>query len=291
MSIRVHVGGRICSAEEARISVFDRGFLFGDSVYETIASEGGRLFALDEHLDRLQHSALRLRLTLPARSEIERAIQETVAAAGNSETRVRVMVTRGVGGDLDPASASAPALVVIAQPRGGPTAEMYDEGVAVAIVSVVRNLPGAIDPAVKSGNYLNNVMALEEARRLFPGTHEALLLSVSGSVAEGASSNVFMVAGGELVTPALSVGILAGVTRAKVLALADAEGVPWREPEFLAPDQLRAADEVFLTSAGRGVLPVTRVDGQPVGAGRPGPVTRRLMMSYARLTGGSPRWT
>jgi branched-chain amino acid aminotransferase len=285
MSIRVHVGGRICGAEEARISVLDRGFLYGDSVYETVATEGGRLFALAEHLDRLERSAARIFLTLPPRAEIERAVEATVAAAGNAETRVRVMVTRGLGGDLDPASATSPSLVVIAQPRGGPTAEMYDEGVAAAIVSVVRNLPGTVDPAVKSGNYLNNVLALEEARRLHPGAHEAILLSASGSVAEGASSNVFLVRGGELVTPGLAVGILEGVTRTKVLALASEHGIPHREPTFLAPDELRAADELFLTSAARGVLPVTRLDGRPVGQGRPGPVTQRLMRSYARLTG------
>jgi branched-chain amino acid aminotransferase len=287
MSIRVHVAGRICSPENAHISVFDRGFLYGDSVYETIATTDGRLFALDEHLDRLERSAARLSLPLPPRAQIEQAIGETVAAAGNAETRVRVMVTRGAGPlDLDPAAGEQPALVVIAQPLGGPRPEMYDEGVAVAIVSVVRNLPGAIDPAVKSGNYLNNVLALQEARRRHPGAHEAILCSASGSIAEGASSNVFAVTGGALITPALQVGILAGVTRGKVLDLARAEGIACREVEFLAPDQLRAADELFITSAARGVLPVTIVDDRPVAGGTPGPVTRRLMRSYGRLTRG-----
>jgi branched-chain amino acid aminotransferase len=287
MSIRVHVAGRICSPENAHISVFDRGFLYGDSVYETIATAGGRLFALDEHLDRLERSAARLALALPPRAQIEQAIGETMAAAGNAETRVRVMVTRGVGPlDLDPAAGEQPTLVVIAQPLVGPRPEMYDGGVAVAIVSVVRNLVGAIDPAVKSGNYLNNVLALQEARRRQPGAHEAILCSAGGSIAEGASSNVFAVVAGTLVTPALEVGILEGVTRGKVLALARAEGIPCREAEFLAPDELRAADEVFITSAARGVLPVTTVDGRPVASGRPGPVTRRLMESYVRLTGG-----
>jgi branched-chain amino acid aminotransferase len=284
MSIRVHVDGQICLPEQAKVSVFDRGFLYGDSVYETIGTVRGRLFALSDHLDRLERSAGKLALRLPPRDQIERAILDTVAAAGNPESRVRVMVTRGAGQlDMDPASAVAPALVVIVQPLGGPTPAMYDRGVAVAIVSVTRNLPGAIDPAIKSGNYLNNVMALSEARQR-PGVHEAILLSAGGSVAEGASSNVFAVMGDELRTPALSVGILAGVTRAKVLALARAEGIPCREVEFMSPDELRGADEAFLTSAARGVLPVTIVDGQPLGAGVPGPVTRRLMSLYARLT-------
>jgi branched-chain amino acid aminotransferase len=286
MSIRVHVDGNICLPEDAKISVFDRGFLYGDSVYETIGTVRGRLFALSDHLDRLERSAARLGLRLPPRQVIERAILDTVAAAGNAESRVRVMVTRGGGKlDLDPASAGEPSLVVIAGPLGGPTPEMYDRGVAVAIVSVTRNLPGAIDPAIKSGNYLNNVLALSEARRR-PGVHEAILLSASGSVAEGASSNVFAVEKGEIVTPALSVGILDGVTRGKVLALARGAGLACREVEFLAPDRLRVAEEAFLTSAARGVLPVVEVDGRPLGDGRPGPVTRRMMELYARLTEG-----
>jgi branched-chain amino acid aminotransferase len=285
MSIRVHVDGHICLPEEAKISVFDRGFLYGDSVYETIGTVRGRLFALSDHLDRLQRSADRLGLRLPPREVIERAILDTIAAAGNAESRVRVMVTRGGGKlDLDPASAGEPRLVVIVGPLGGPTAEMYDRGVAAAIVSVTRNLPAAIDPAVKSGNYLNNVLALSEARRARPGVHEAILLSATGSVAEGASSNVFAVKGGEIVTPALSVGILDGVTRGKVLGLARTAGIGCREAEFLAPDELRAADEIFLTSAARAVLPVTEIDGHPVGGGKPGPVTRRLMELYERLT-------
>jgi branched-chain amino acid aminotransferase len=286
MSIRVHVDGHICLPEEAKISVFDRGFLYGDSVYETIGTVRGRLFALSDHLDRLQRSADRLALRLPPRDVIEGAILDTMAAAGNAESRVRVMVTRGGGKlDLDPASADEPRLVVIVGPLGGPTREMYDRGVAVAIVSVTRNLPGAIDPAIKSGNYLNNVLALAQARRR-PGVHEAILLSATGSVAEGASSNVFAVKGGEIFTPALSVGILEGVTRGKVIQLARSAGVGCREAEFLAPDELRTADEIFLTSAARGVLPVTEIDGHPVGGGAPGPVTRRMMELYERLTGG-----
>jgi branched-chain amino acid aminotransferase len=286
MSIRVHVDGRICLPGDAKISVFDRGFLYGDSVYETVGTVGGRLFALPEHLDRLARSAERLALRLPPREQIERAIEETVAAAGNAESRVRVMVTRGsVEGplDLDPAAAGEPGLVVIVQPLGGPTPRMYDEGVAVTIVSVTRNSPQAIDPAIKSGNYLNNVLALQEARRERPGVHEAILCAAGGSVAEGSSSNVFAVVAGELRTPALDVGILDGVTRGKVLALARQNGIPAREVSFLGPDELRAAEEVFLTSAARGVLPVREVDGVPI-AGTPGPVTRRIMMFYARLT-------
>jgi len=281
MPIRVHIDGRVCAPEEAKISVFDRGFLYGDSVYETIGTAHGRLFAAAEHLQRLERSAARVGLRPPPRAEIERAIADTVAAAGNPESRVRVILSRGPGKlDLDPASADDPRLVVIVQPLGAPTAEMYQRGVEVAIVSVARNSPRAIDPAVKSGNYLNNVLALGEARRA--GAYEAILCAADGSVAEGASSNVFAVTGGVVRTPPPETGILDGITRAKVLDLCRAEDIRARE-ERLMPDDLRGADEAFITSATRAVLPVTRVDGQPVGAGVPGPITRRLMQLYDAL--------
>jgi branched-chain amino acid aminotransferase len=283
MSIRVHVGGRIVPPEEARISVFDRGFLFGDSVYETVGTVGGRPFALSEHLDRLVRSAERIGLSLLPRPQIEQAIASTLAAAGNAEARIRVIVTRGESGaDLDPAAAGAPQLVVIVFPLSAPTSDMYEKGVAAEIVSITRNHPRAIDPAVKSGNYLNNVLALGEARRR-SGAYEAILCAPGGSVAEGSTSNVFAVRSGEVWTPALSVGILDGVTRGQVLALCRDHGIPWAEVEHLTPDQLKSAQEVFITSATRGVLPVTSIDRQPVGDGKPGPVTRRLIGLYQTL--------
>jgi branched-chain amino acid aminotransferase len=282
MPIRVHIDGAIVEPEAAKVSVFDRGFLYGDSVYETIGSAYGRLFALDEHLDRLARSAERIGLAVPPRATIERAIVDTVAAAGNAESRVRVMLTRGIGKlDLDPAAASDPRLIVIVFPLGGPTAEMYERGVTVGIVSITRNSPRAIDPAVKSGNYLNNVLALGEARRRW-GAHEAILCAGDGSIAEGASSNVFAVIGGEVRTPPTEVGILDGITRGKVIALCKAVGLPVAERR-ITPEELRGADEVFLTSATRAVLPVTRIDDRPVANGVPGPLTRRLVEAYDQL--------
>jgi branched-chain amino acid aminotransferase len=282
MSIRVHINGRVCAPEEAKISIFDRGFLYGDSVYETIGTVYGRLFAARDHLVRLERSASRIGLRVPPRADIERAIAETLAAAGNPESRVRVMLTRGAGKlDLDPASADDTQLIVIVFPLGPPTREMYEKGVEVAIVSVARNNPRAIDPAVKSGNYLNNILALGEARRR-SGAYEAILCCSDGSVAEGASSNIFAVVNGGVVTPSTDVGILDGITRAKVLDLCRANEIPVTEGR-LSPFDLRGADEAFITSATRGVLPVTRIDGSPVGAGVPGPITRRLMQLYDDL--------
>lgn len=282
MSIRVHIDGAVHSPEEAKVSVLDRGFLYGDSVYETIGTMYGRLFALRDHLDRLERSARRIGLRVPPRAEIEAAVAATVAAAGNPETRVRVMLTRGVGKlDLDPASCDDCRLVVIAFPLGPPTPAMFDKGVAVAIVSVTRNSPRAIDPAVKSGNYLNNVLALGEARRT-SGAYEAILCADDGAVAEGASSNVFAVVRGALWTPGSDVGILDGITRARAMELARGAGITVVERRIL-PDELRGADEAFLTSATRGILPVTTIDGGPVGAGVPGPITKRLMALYDEL--------
>jgi branched-chain amino acid aminotransferase len=274
MPTRVHIGGRVCLPEDAKISVFDRGFLYGDSVYETVGTAYGRLFALPEHLLRLERSAELIGLRVPPRAEIEAATAETVAAAANAESRVRIVLTRGAGKlDLDPASADDTQLVVIVTPLQPPSRQMYESGVAVAVVSVTRNSPRAIDPAIKSGNYLNSVLALGEARRR--QAYEAILCNADGTIAEGASSNVFIVKGGEVRTPGLEVGILAGITRAQVLSLCRAHGIPHREVR-VSPDELRAADEAFITSATRFVLPVTRVDDAGIGDGHPGPITRRL---------------
>lgn len=282
MSIRVHINGRVCLPEEAKISVFDRGFLYGDSVYETIGTAYGRLFAAQEHLVRLERSAQRIGLRVPPRAEIERAVSETVAAAGNPESRVRVILSRGAGKlDLDPAAVDDTQLVVIVWPLGAPTAAMYEKGVAVSIVSITRNSPRAIDPAVKSGNYLNNVLALGEARRS-TGAYEAILCCADGSVAEGSTSNVFAVVGGRLRTPPIDVGILDGITRSQVIDLARDNEIALDEKR-ISPDELRAADEAFITSATRGVLPVVRVDDRTIGDGRPGTITRRLMSLYDEL--------
>jgi branched-chain amino acid aminotransferase len=275
-------------AEEARVSVFDRGFLYGDSVYETVATVRGKPFFLPEHLDRLQRSGERIGMRLPPRSQIEEAVAATLAAASNPESRIRIVVTRGQGGlDLDPAAATDSQLVVIVVPLAAPSPDMYQRGVGVEIVSIARNDARAIDPAVKSGNYLNNVLALGEARRR-SGAYEAILCAPGGSVAEGASSNVFAVIDGQVRTPALSVGILAGVTRGKVLELCRAHGIPFAEVDYLSAEEVRSAQEVFITSATRGVLPVSTVDRRPVGDGQPGPVTRRLVALYQKLTGEAP---
>jgi branched-chain amino acid aminotransferase len=285
VSTRVYIDGAIVDEADATISVFDRGFLYGDSVYEVLRTSGGRPVDLVLHLDRLARSAESIALALPARVVLEGAVADTLAAAGNPESYVRVIVTRGAGDiGLDVTLADAPRTLVIVRPLALPAAELYARGVKLRIVGVQRTSRRAVDPGVKSGNYLNNILALAEARRA--GAYEALMCDAGGRVAEGSSSNVFVVgADGRVATPAAEVGLLAGITRRRVIELARADGIDVRETE-LGPDAVRAATEAFITSSIRGVLPVAAVDDIALPAGAPGPVTGRVMELYRRYLDG-----
>ncbi len=276
---KVWIDGAVVDADAARVPVFDRGFLYGDSVYEVTRTFGGRPFALGEHLDRLRGSAERIAMRLPPRGEIERAVVDAVAATGEPECYIRVVVTRGAGPiGLDPALADTPRLVVMALPLKLPDESAYRDGVALAVVGARRNAPGSIDPQVKSGNYLNSVVAVAEARRR--GAFEALMCDAVGRIAEGASSNLFVVRGtGRLATPSLSIGLLEGITRRHVIAVARALGLAVDEVG-LWPADLATAAEAFLTSSVRGVVPVVAVDGTKIGDGRPGPITGQVAAAY-----------
>ncbi len=279
MSTRIYLNGSITGPEEAKISIFDRGFLYGDSVYEVIRTSHGRLVDLERHLARLYKSAAALALNPPAESVLRAAIIDTLAAAENSESYVRLVVTRGSGEvGLDTALATEPTTLVIAKPLVLPTEAMYQNGVAVRLVNVQRTSAKAMDPSVKSGNYLNNIMALSEAKRA--GAYEAIMCDRDGLLAEGSSSNVFFVEGQRLLTPNLSVGLLAGITRQRVLELAEELGMVVEQGRF-GPDRLRDAPEAFLTSSIRGVLPIAEVDGVALPAGAPGPLCTQVMKAYA----------
>jgi branched-chain amino acid aminotransferase len=279
VSIRVHVNGVISDRESAVISIFDRGFLYGDSVYEVLRTSGGRLVDLERHLDRLRRSAEGIEITMPDADELGRAISDTLDAAENPESYLRIIVTRGGGPiTLDITSPGKPSLLLIAAPLAMPLAELYERGASLAIVGVERTSRRAFDPAVKSGNYLNNIMALAEAKRA--GAYEAIMCSPDGRVAEGSSSNLFVARAGRLVTPALATGLLAGITRQRVMELARHAGLAAEEGD-LRPEEVRAAEEAFITSSIRGVMPVCTVDGREIGDGKPGPATRRLMELYA----------
>lgn len=281
----VWIDGAICDAADARVSVFDRGFLYGDSVYEVTRAHHGLAFALEEHLERLERSAAGILLHPPSRDEVRAAVEATIEASALDDAYVRIVVTRGEGEiALDPALAGAPRLVVIVRPPHPPAPEAYRDGVEVAIVGRTRFAAGAptssVDPQVKSGNYLGSVLAVAEARRRH--AYEAILCDNVGRLTEGSSSNFFIVKGGWVTTPPLSVGLLEGITRRKVMQLCRDGGIGLGE-QPLWPIDLTSADEAFLTSSVRGLLPIVRVDGAPLGTGKPGPVTERLMRDYDAL--------
>ena len=283
MAAKVWIDGKPIDAHQAMVPVFDRGFLYGDSVYEVLRTFDRRPFKLKEHLDRLEHSARSLEMRLPARDEIQRAVEETLREAGEANAYVRIVVTRGAGEiALDPAAADEPRLIVIVRPVKLPEPAQYQGGVEVATVGRSRAGHGAtVDPTVKSGNYLVSVLAVAEARRR--GAYEAILCDGVGRITEGGSSNFFVIKGGRLQTPPLSVGLLEGITRRTVIELCRGSGLSVDEVP-LWPIDLRSADEALLTSSVRGLLPVVRVDGQPIGDGKPGPITRRVMALYDAAT-------
>ena len=281
----VFIDGAIGDAADARVSVFDRGFLYGDSVYEVTRAHHGVAFALDEHLERLERSAAGILLVPPSRAEVQAAVEDTIKASGLDDAYVRVVVTRGEGEiALDPALAGAPRLVVIVRPAHPPAPEAYRDGVEVAIVGRTRFAAGAptssVDPQVKSGNYLGSVLAVAEARRR--NAYEAILCDNVGRLTEGSSSNFFIVKGGWVTTPPLSLGLLEGITRRKTMDLCRQASIGIAE-QPLWPIDLVSADEAFLTSSVRGLLPIVRVDGVGLATGKPGPITERLMRDYDAL--------
>jgi branched-chain amino acid aminotransferase len=277
------VEGKLVAPEQALVPVLDRGFLYGDSVYEVVRTYAGRPFELDRHLTRMEKTARRIDLALPPRETILRELQRTLDAAENAESYARIVITRGIGEfGLSPFLASGQyRLVVIVRPLAGPSEEQYERGLQMAIAKTRRNPPQALDPALKTGNYLNNILALREAHQA--GADDAILLDLNGRVTEGTTSNVFFVQHGVLVTPPLSLGMLEGVTRALFIEIARAEGLILRE-EPHGPEALAAADEVFMTSTLREAMPVTSVvflespgdQVRKVGDGRPGPISKRL---------------
>lgn len=296
-AVVVNLHGRIVPPAEAVISVFDRGFLYGDSVYEVVRTYRRRPFELAAHLARLRASAARIALALPwdeARTgaELARSIEafcqtfgatpdDPAAAPWNrGELGARIVVTRGAGEPgLDPALGEEPRVILILRPVAAPPLDAYRDGVKAVLVAVDPAAP-ATDPAAKTGGHLRSVLAVRAARA--QGAHEAIWVDDAGRVTEGASSNVFAVRGGRVETPPLAVGLLAGVTRAAVLELARGAGIPTAEVP-LRPDDLERADELFITSTARELLPVTTLGARPVGTGAPGPVHARLHALFRAL--------
>jgi branched-chain amino acid aminotransferase len=283
MGFFASVNGEIVPLEEARVPVLDNGFLFGDSVYEVLRTYGGRPFESRRHFRRMRASADRLGISVPLSDEaLGERVQALLDRAGNGESYIRIVVTRGVGNssyDFD--AVEGPTVVMIQRKLAPPSERHYTEGIRLSAVDVRRNHTLSLDPAIKSSNLLNNILALREARAR--GGEEPVLLNHAGEIAEGASTNVFVVKEGRLATPPLSTGILAGITRELVLELAAAEGIPARE-QSLVLDDLLGAEEAFLSSTTREVMPIRQVDDHVIGEGRPGPLTRRLMQAFRAFT-------
>jgi branched-chain amino acid aminotransferase len=281
LSIVVMIDGVLRPPGAQHISVFDRGFLYGDSVFETLRTYAGVPYSLGEHLARLERSAQLVFIDLPVPLEqIGQEVLAAVAHGANAESYVRLMVTRGQGAlGLDPGLAERPSRVVIVQALHRPPAHLYEDGIAVISYRTQRQADATSAMGAKVGNYLVSVLAMREAGRV--GALEALIVDAKSSVLEGGSSNVFLVVGGTLVTPDVSAGILPGITRAHLLELARALGidVALRTPNL---SEAYAADEVFISSSIRELMPVVRLDDRVIGKGTPGPVFRRLLEEFRR---------
>ncbi|ASV73102.1 Branched-chain amino acid aminotransferase [Thermogutta terrifontis] len=283
MSLKVYINGQYYDKEDAKISVYDHGLLYGDGVFEGIRSYGGKVFRLKEHLDRLWDSAKAIWLTIPmTKEEMARAIEETLRINGIEDGYIRVVVTRGVGTlGLDPNRCSNPQVIIITDHISLYPKELYEKGLEIVTVSTVRNHPAALSPRIKSLNYLNNILAKIEG--LQAGCIEALMLNHKGEVAECTGDNIFLVRRGELFTPPREAGILEGITRAAVIELAQEAGLKVHEVPLTKHD-VYIADECFLTGTAAEIVPVVKVDSRPIGDGKPGPITRDLMERFHRLT-------
>ncbi len=279
MTTLVMLDGELRSPEEARVSVFDRGFLFGDSVFETVRTYGGRPFRLEEHLQRLERSADRVFIELPASLDtLAQEVAESIASAGNPESYVRIVVTRGSGPlGLDSGFEAKPTRVVIVAPLSPPPPSFYVDGIKVVTYRTQRNAEGTEAAGAKVGNYLVAVLAMRQARA--HGAAEALIVDAAGTITEGASSNVFALIDGEWVTPPEDAGILPGITRRTILEVCKEQSAPVRL-RALSLDDMARAQEVFVCSSIREILPVVSIDGRSVGGGTPGELTRSLLAQF-----------
>jgi branched-chain amino acid aminotransferase len=285
MPSKIYISGKFYDKEHAKLSVYDHGLLYGDGVFEGIRSYGGKVFRLAAHLDRLWESAQAIWLEIPiSKEEMTKAIEDALAVNEIRDGYIRVLVTRGAGSlGLDPNRCSDPQVVIIADHISLYPAELYDKGLEIVTVSVMRNHPAALSPRIKSLNYLNNILAKIEG--LQAGCSEALMLNHKGEVAECTGDNVFIVRRGRLLTPPTDAGILEGITRDVVIELAAEMKVEVAETPLTKHD-VYIAEECFLTGTAAEVVPVVMVDNRTIGGGAPGPITRKLMARFREVTRG-----
>jgi branched-chain amino acid aminotransferase len=287
MSATVNVNGRITPECEAVISVFDHGFLYGEGIYETMRTYHGRPFLFDRHMRRLRRSASMIDLALPfSDAELAAQIRATGDAAKlDGEAYIRVLVTRGVGElTYDLKATPNPSIVIIVKPQMDPPAEAYDKGVRVVIVDIVRNHPATVNPMIKSNNLMNSALAMQQALRSH--AFEGVMRNYKGELTECTTANLFIVKNGVALTPPLEAGLLPGITREFLFDIGKDVGVEVAE-KVLGDEDLFRADEAFLTSTTRELVPIVTVNDRMIGSGRPGPVTWKLLNAFRRAADAS----
>lgn len=283
MAYQVWINGKLLPPEQATVSVYDHGLLYGDGVFEGIRSYAGKVFRMEAHLDRLWYSAKAILLEIPyTKAELAAAIKQTLEVNGIVDGYIRVVITRGSGTlGIDPKKCSNPRVIVITDSIELYPPEDYENGLEIVTVSTIRNHAAALSPRIKSLNYLNNILAKIEGHQA--GCKEALMLNHKGEVAECTGDNIFLVRDGRLLTPPIDAGILEGITRDVAIELARASEIPVEEVPLTRHD-IYVADECFLTGTAAEVIPVVKVDSRPIGDGKPGKITRDLIERFHKLT-------
>ncbi len=281
--MKIYIDGKFLDEKNAKVSVFDHGLLYGDGVFEGIRAYNGRVFKLKEHVERLYYSAKAILLTIPLTPEaMTQAVLATCRKNNLTNGYIRLVVTRGPGTlGLNPNRCTKPCVIVIADKIQLYPQEMYERGMDIVTVPTTRNLHSALNPAIKSLNYLNNILAKIEANNA--GVEEAIMLNAEGFVAECTGDNIFIVKGKNMFTPPLSAGALYGITRGVVIELAKEMGLTVSEPNLTRYDMFNA-EECFLTGTGAELIPVVKIDGRVIGTGQPGAATRSLIERYHALT-------
>jgi len=282
MGLKIYINGQILPQEDAKISVFDHGLLYGDGVFEGIRAYNGKIFTLEEHLDRLYDSATAISLKIPmTKAELADAIKNTMEANNMKDSYIRLVVTRGVGKlGLDPNKCATPQIIIITDTIELYPKALYEKGLDIVTVTTIRNHFSALDPKIKSLNYLNNILAKIES--IQAGAGEALMLNKDGYVAECAGDNIFIYKNKTLLTPPTSAGILVGITRNVVMKLAAEMEIKVKE-ELITRYDLYIAEECFLTGTAAEIIPVVKIDGRTIGTGKPGKITSDLLKRYRDL--------
>src|SRR5262249_7634567 len=280
---QIYLNGEFLEQSEAKVSVFDHGLLYGDGVFEGIRFYNGRVFRMEAHMDRLWESARSICLEIPiSRSEMDEALLETIRRNHLADGYIRLIVTRGVGNlGINPAQCKRPSIIIIVSSIALYSEEVYRNGLTVVTVATRRVGPAALNPAIKSLNYLNNVLARIEAN--LANADEALMLNDAGNIAECTADNVFIVKRGEIMTPPITAGALRGITRSVVFDIAAELDIRISEPNLTRHD-LYIADEAFLTGTAAEVIPMVKVDGRTIGDGKPGALTKRAIERFRQLT-------